>query len=94
MRPGTPSAWRIEFEQDAIRQLNQLDKTVRRRIVSHLERYVARSGNPRGYGKALKGPMRGLWSYRVGSYRVVCLLDDRRLVVVVVTVGHRSRAYR
>jgi hypothetical protein len=44
-------AWTIEFEQDAIRQLNPLDRVVRQRIVDYLEGRVAGSGDPRQLGK-------------------------------------------
>jgi mRNA interferase RelE/StbE len=87
-------AWTIEFERDAIRQLNRLDKPVRRRIVEFLERRVAGSGDPRRFGKSMTGDMAGFWRYRVGDYRILCLLEDGRLVVAVVSVGHRREVYR
>jgi mRNA interferase RelE/StbE len=86
-------AWTIEFEQDAIRQLNRLDKAVRRRIVEYLEVRVAASGDPRQFGKPLRRDKAGLWSYRVGDYRAICLLEHDRSVVVVVSVGHRRQVY-
>jgi mRNA interferase RelE/StbE len=86
-------AWTIEFERDAIRQLNKLDRSIRAQIVSYVERVVA-GGAPRRFGKPLRGQMRGLWSYRVGHYRIVCRLEDQRVVVVVVAVGHRKDVYR
>ena len=87
-------AWKIEFEQDAIRQLNRLDKSVRRRIVEYLELRVIPSGDPRKFGKPLRHDRAGLWSYRVADYRVICLLEHERLVIVVVAVGHRRDVYR
>jgi mRNA interferase RelE/StbE len=86
-------AWTIEFERDAIRQLNRLDRSVRRRITEYLELRVAASGDPRQFGKPLRHGKTGLWSYRVGDYRAICLLEDERLVVVVVSVGHRRHVY-
>jgi mRNA interferase RelE/StbE len=87
-------AWTIEFEQDAIRQLNRLDNAVRRRIVEYMELRVAASGNPRQFGKPLRHDMAGYWSYRVGDYRVVCLLEHERLVIAVISVAHRREVYR
>ena len=87
-------AWRIEFEKDAVRQLNRLDQTIRRRIVEYLELRVVASGDPRRFGKPLGRDKAGLWSYRVGDYRVVCLLEGERLVMAVVSVGHRRDVYR
>ena len=87
-------AWRIEFEQDAIRQLNRLDRSVRRRIVEYLELRIVASGDPRKFGKPLRGAKTGLWSYRVSAYRIVCSLENDRSVIAVVSVGHRRAVYR
>jgi len=35
-----------------------------------------------------------LWRIRVGDYRVVYTINDDRLVVTVVRVGHRREVYR
>ena len=45
-------------------------------------------------GKALNGPLAGLWRYRIGDYRAVCDLIDDRLIVLVIDIGHRSSIYR
>ena len=87
-------AWTIEFERDAIRQLKRLEKGVRERILEYLESRVTGVGGPRRFGKPLTGDRAGLWAYRIGAYRVVCLIENDRLVVVVVSVGHRREAYR
>ena len=86
--------WTIEFERDAIRQLNRLDKGVRKRILEYLESRVVSVGAPRRFGKPLTGDRAGFWAYRIDAYRLVCLLEDERLVVVVVSVGHRREVYR
>ena len=52
------------------------------------------SGNPRQFGKSLSGDMGEFWSYRVGDYRVISLIEDKKLVVVIVSVGHRRDIYR
>ncbi|MFZ4803701.1 MAG: type II toxin-antitoxin system RelE family toxin [Synechococcus lacustris] len=35
----------------------------------------------------------GLWRYRVGDYRIICQINDNQLLVLVVRIAHRSRAY-
>jgi mRNA interferase RelE/StbE len=87
-------AWTIEFEQDAIRQLNRLDRPVRRRIVQYIESRIAGSDDPRQLGKALHGELAGLWRYRIGDYRLICLLEHELRVVTLVPVGHRREIYR
>jgi len=85
--------WTIEISSAAERQLRKLDKTTAKRLAAYLQQVVADSADPRTRGKSLSGPLGGLWRYRVGDYRVICELIDKRLVVLVVRLGHRSRIY-
>lgn len=59
-----------------------------------MNRLVLQTEDPRQRGKALTANLSGLWRYRVGDYRVICLIEDEQLVVLVVGVTHRSEAYR
>ena len=54
------------------------------------------SSDPEAAGKALVGRLRGLWSARVGNYRVLYTVEgaERERVVVVRAIRHRSAAYR
>ena len=47
-----------------------------------------------GAGHQLRGRLRGLYSLRVGSYRVIYQLIDDRQTVRVVAILHRAVAYR
>ncbi|CAB0979424.1 type II toxin-antitoxin system RelE/ParE family toxin [Corynebacterium diphtheriae] len=44
-------------------------------------------------GKALTGNWAGFWRWRVGDYRLVAAIEDDRVVIVVVSIGHRSQVY-
>jgi mRNA interferase RelE/StbE len=35
-----------------------------------------------------------VWRVRVGDYRILYVIEDPRLVVVVVRIAHRREAYR
>lgn len=85
-------AWAIEVADSAVKALRKIDPQVRRRIWSTV-REVAELEDPRSRGKALTGNLRGLWRYRAGDWRIICDIDDGRVVVVVVEVGHRSEIY-
>ncbi|MEA2888015.1 MAG: mRNA interferase RelE/StbE [Bradyrhizobium sp.] len=63
-------------------------------VLSYLRTRIAGSGDPRRLGQPLTGDRQGLWRYRVGDYRIVAAIEDDRLVVLVVTVGHRREVYR
>ena len=87
--------WAIEFAETALRQLQKLDHTVQRRIWKYLNERVARLENPRKLGESLQGERFGeFWRYRVGDYRLITKIEDERLLVLVLRVGHRREVYR
>ncbi len=88
-------AWKVELSADADRQLSKLDAPQAKRILKFLYERVARLDDPRSVGQALHGSRLGeFWKYRVGDYRLICKLEDNRLVVMVLRLGHRREIYR
>lgn len=84
-------AWTVELSDTAAKSLAKLDPQVARRITKFLRTKV--TDDPRTAGKAMVGPM-NLWRYRVGDFRVVVSIEDARLVVLVIRIGHRREVYR
>lgn len=87
-------AWTIDYTQTALNQLRKLDKQSARRILDFMDERVAQREDPRSTGKALTGPLGGLWRYRVGDFRVICEIQDGALRVLVVELGNRREVYR
>ena len=88
-------AWTIEYTDTAKRQLRKLDRQAARRILNFMDQRVGKPSNPRELGKALTGETLGVfWRYRVGDYRVICDIQDKRLLVLVVHIGNRREVYR
>ena len=87
-------AWTIEFLPEAAKELKKLDRAAAGRIVRTLEQRIATLDDPRSIGSALVGDLSGLWRWRIGDYRVVARIDDGRIVILVVTVGHRRHVYK
>ena len=88
-------AWRIEFEDAALKELAKLDKPVARRILAFIRERVAVLDDPRSVGEALKGSSLGdFWKYRVGDYRVIAHIEDGALRILVLEVGNRREVYR
>lgn len=87
-------AYRITVSKIAKKQLKKLDPQVSLLITSWLKKNIAGTNNPRNHGKALVGDKKDFWRYRVGNYRVVCDIQQDKLVVLVVEVGHRKEIYR
>jgi mRNA interferase RelE/StbE len=86
-------AWAVEYADAAKRQLSKLDRQTALRIVNFMDDRVATLDNPRATGKALTGPLGGLWRYRVGDCRVICDIQDGALRVLVVRLGNRRVIY-
>jgi mRNA interferase RelE/StbE len=59
------------------------------RIVETLEDIAE---NPFGTVKRLTGA--NLFSLRVGDYRVIVSIENRRIVILVIDVGHQSKIYK
>jgi mRNA interferase RelE/StbE len=87
--------WTIEFQEKPLKQLEKLGKTNATRIISFLTDRIALDDNPRRTGQALQGSELGnYWRYRVGDYRILCDVQDHKLVVLVIEIGHRREVYR
>jgi len=85
------AAYRIEGRPRAEKELADLPHDAQRRVVRAIDPLA---GDPHPAGcVALKGG-EGLLRIRVRVYRVIYLVEDDRLVVVVVRIGHRREVYR
>ena len=87
-------AWTLDYADTAKEQLRKLDKQTARHIVDYMDERITGLDNPRSTGKALTGPLGGLWRYRVGDCRVICDIQDGALRVLVVQIGNRREVYR
>jgi mRNA interferase RelE/StbE len=85
--------WTIEYDEAAVRDLRKLDRQVQREILDYMEKRIGQAEDPRSFGKPLRHSKFGLWRYRMGDYRIICQLEQSKLVVLVVAVGHRSKIY-
>lgn len=82
--------YRIEVRPAAARQLRKLDPPTARRIQGAI---ALLADDPR---PPASRPLTGRHArrVRVGDYRVMYTIEADRLVVVVVTIGHRRDVYR
>ena len=86
-------AWTIEYDPGALKDLKKLDRTMQRELLDYMDRRIEEANDPRDFGKPLRVSKFGLWRYRVRDYRIICELQEKRLAVLVVAVGHRRRVY-
>ena len=75
------------------REFKKLDRYTQRFIKGWIEKNLVGSDNPRQHGKALTANRSGQWRYRIGDYRLICNIDDNKLIILALTMGHRREVY-
>ena len=76
---------RVIYSEEALKSLKKL-------IISYMDK-MALLEEPRSRGKALSANLRGFWRYRVGDYRILCQIQDEKLIICVVDIDHRKNIY-
>ena len=87
------AAYKLELSNQAervIRRMAEREPALYQRVAGALDD-LRRDPHQ---GKPLKGELKGRYSYRVGSYRIVYLIRQRELLVLVIDIGHRRDIYR
>ena len=85
--------YKIEYSDRAIKQIKKLDKQTQFLIKSWIDKNLIGTSNPRQHGKGLRSNRSGQWRYRVGNYRILADIQDCKVVVLVLEIGHRKNIY-
>lgn len=85
--------YKVIFAERAKKQLKKLEKHIAALIIGWLEKNIQNCENPRLHGKGLVENKSGQWRYRIGDYRVICEIQDKEIIVLVLEVGHRIEIY-
>ena len=86
--------WTVEYSAKALKALRRIDKSTQQRIVDYMDERVATHPHPLTLAKPMVGEWKGYWRYRVGDYRLICTIEDHKMVILVIELGHRSEIYR
>ncbi len=86
--------WNVEWDDHARKELRKLDKKLQKDILRYLRERIATRDDPRRFGKPLLYNKHGLWRYRLQNVRIICQINDKELLVLVVAVGQRKDIYR
>lgn len=92
-KPEKAAAWTVDFDDRARRELRKLGVKIQQTILRYLRERLAVADDPRRFGKPLLRNLAGLWRYRVEDYRLICRIEENRLVVLVLKVAHRRVVY-
>jgi len=78
----------IKFKED----LSKLDNSVVKTILKYIKK-LELSDNPKVYGKELSGNMAGLYRFRINNYRLITKIEEKKLIIYALGLGHRSKIY-
>ena len=81
--------YRILYTEEAARRIAKLDKAVKNRV----GRAIVRLSEHPELGKRLTGLLSDRWSYCVGDWRILYKVKRNELLILILTVGHRSDVY-
>ncbi|SHE79325.1 mRNA interferase RelE/StbE [Atopostipes suicloacalis DSM 15692] len=86
--------YKLKYSQRFVKQIKKMDKFVQKNIMNWLDLNIQNTNNPKNHGKALVGNHKGKWRYRIGNYRVICVIEQEQLIVLALEVGHRNKIYK
>lgn len=75
------------------REFKKLDRYTQRILKGWIDKNLVGTDDPRRHGKALTADRSGQWRYRIGDYRLICRIDDGRLIILALSAGHRREIY-
>ena len=84
----------VVFSKEALKDLKKLDKHTAALIIGWVRKNLEGCENPRAHGKGLTANLSGKWRYRVGDYRLLADIQDDKVVIMMLRVGHRSEIYK
>ena len=85
--------YRLILLPEAEKQLRRLERIIAKRILKKLT-WIMQQQNPLRYAKSLKDSTIGDMRFRIGDYRAVALLDQKKNLIQIVAVGHRRDIYQ
>lgn len=86
--------YKVEFSEQGKKDLKKLDISIQKIILKWIKKNLLECENPRVHGKSLVGNLRGYWRYRVGNYRILCDIQDEKITILVLEIGHRRDIYK
>ncbi|MBS5433215.1 MAG: type II toxin-antitoxin system RelE/ParE family toxin [Firmicutes bacterium] len=86
-------SFRVETTARFDREFRKLDRYTQRMIKSWIDKNLEGCADPRQHGKGLTANRSGQWRYRIGDYRLLCDIQDERLVILALEIGHRRAIY-
>ena len=81
--------YEVELSERFKKEFRKLDKYTQKMIRAWINKNLVGTENPRLHGKGLTANHSGQWRYRIGDYRLICNINDNKLIILALSVGHR-----
>lgn len=72
------------YDKEYLKSLKKLDIQAQKIISNWVENNLLNCEEPRFSGKPLTGNFKGVWRYRIGSYRLLAKIDDDKLIIFAI----------
>ena len=85
--------YKIEFTKKAEKiflKINKNDKKLAVRIAIAIDELIFKPH----IGVPLVGKLKGFWKLRVGTYRIIYFVENQKLIIYVIDIGHRRNIYK
>ena len=86
-------SYRVEMTTRFDKEFKKLDRYTQRMIKAWIDKNLEGCADPYQHGKGLTANFSGWWRYRIGDYRLICQIEDDRLVILALSIGHRREIY-
>ena len=83
------SSYSLELSERFKKEFKKLDKYTQKILRGWIDKHLTNTTDPRAFGKGLTGNRNGHW-----RYRLICMIDDNKLIILALTVGHRRDIYK
>ena len=85
--------YKVEYTAQAVKQLKKLVKHTAALIYGWIDKNLVDCENPRLHGKGLTANKSGQWRYRIGDYRLIAEIQDEKITILLLNIGHRREIY-
>jgi len=87
-------SYTVEYSSNARKFIKKLDQYTKALLKNWINKNLEGCTNPFQHGKPLTADKKGLWRYRVGDYRLICDVQQDKVIIIIVEIGHRRDIYK
>jgi mRNA interferase RelE/StbE len=86
--------YKINYADTFFAAMDKLDHSTQKTIAKWIDKHLVNTDFPKAPGKHLKGNLSDYIRFRIGSYRIIAIVDERQFIITNVHVGLRSNVYK